>query len=133
MVLHAMREARMNSTDDLRTRLARLRGVIEGLRETCDAATPGPWKSRKENHKITGHAYGWIAGTSLDLSWLGTSNAFEKEAEFIAESRTWLPRLLSLARARLQEAEALDPAHDCGAIVERLSEMERCLLPEEGK
>jgi hypothetical protein len=119
------------ATDDLRTRLARLRGVIEGLRATCEAATPGPWG---EGY-IERDCIATMGGKGFVV--LRKTNGGEfpspRNAQFICASRTWLPRLLSLAEARLQEAERLDPVHDCGAIAERLAELERCLLPEEPK
>jgi hypothetical protein len=78
------------ATDDLGTRLARLRGVIEG---------------DKSSYAGLASAHRWMSVRMFAY--------------------------ISFAEARLQEAERLDPVHDCGAIADRLAELEHCLLPEE--
>jgi hypothetical protein len=134
-------------TDDLRSRLARLRLVIEGLRATCGAMTPGPWTAGHMDGEdsVEPSICQLRARACMDVR-EAQSHACRcpADAKGIAESRTWLPRLLSLAEARLQEADfhlreserSSSPEHRdyyAAWAGHFIIELERCLLPEEPK
>lgn len=60
--------------------------TLDELQKLCDEATPGPWAP---------YADGTILGPS---GMLGTATDFG-DRQFIAAARTYLPRLLAVARA----------------------------------
>jgi hypothetical protein len=89
------------ATDDLRTRLARLRGVIEGLRETCEAMTPGPWiKGLRDGEESVEPLICQLrARACMDVREAQCHDCrCQADAKGIAESRTWLPRCCPLRR-----------------------------------
>lgn len=74
------------------------------IRQRCDAATAGPWKSYVEGRDHTsGSSFIMTASADIELS-----GATEADQDFIAHARQDVPRLLeevALLRRRVAELE----------------------------
>lgn len=81
---------------------------LDGIRQRCDAATPGPWKSFVEGRDHTsGSSFimtGDGANRGSDIELYGATTA---DQDFIAHAREDIPRLLDEI-ARLRRANRRD-------------------------
>ncbi len=80
--------------------------ALEKLKETCERATPGPWKRAVEEQDKTAET--WIRGQSGQEV---CCRAMRDDAEFIAAARQALPALIELVDTYEKEFARLSQEH----------------------
>ncbi len=91
---------------------------IEELEKLCDEATPGPWKYDLGNWSIERphpNRCGIASMTPDDREWNPVASLVD--GVFIVEARTYLPKLLAVAKAALEtrprHCRCETPCYDC--------------------
>ena len=82
---------------------------LKAIRERCEAATEGPWWSRKGHgpDRFAPKGYGLVAFSRKRDEPYTTSDLLPEDAEFMAHARSDIPALLSvIAQLRQQRDEA---------------------------
>ena len=85
--------------------------TLDELQKLCDEATPGPWDPVGAFARQEGY------GLHLDLTVVtpGRLNVGRGDSDFVAAARTYLPKLLAVARAAISSNHhwnEFGPEHD---------------------